>query len=285
MTNGWVALSHILGWIGTAAWSISFYPQLIINYRRKSVEGLSIDFFSLNPLGFACYTVYNVALYASPTVRRQYGERHDGHYPQAQANDIAFAVHALVFSLITLGSIFVYKRDPKQRLSKFNGAVLTFLLGSIALGTILVATRRILALDLILWLSYVKLYISTTKMLPQAWINYRRKSTVGWSIENILLDFTGGVLSLIQLVIDSWVDGDLRGIIGNPGKLGLGLLALGFDVLFMLQHFVLYRGARVDEDRDRAGDEAGAQPSSASGTTAGESEPLLGSRGRASDSV
>ena len=89
------------------------------------------------------------------------------------------------------------QRDPKQRLSNFNGAVLAFLLGTIALGTLLVATGHALALDLILWLSYVKLYISTTKMVPQAWINYRRKSTVGWSIENILLDdFTGGVLSL-----------------------------------------------------------------------------------------
>jgi hypothetical protein len=33
-------------------------------------------------------------------------------------------------------------------------------------------------------------------MIPQAYINYQRKSTEGWSIENILLDLTGGVLSL-----------------------------------------------------------------------------------------
>lgn len=162
-------------------------------------------------------------MYASPTVRRQYSERHDGHYPQAQPNDIAFAVHALVFSLITLASIFVYKvrrssshvptwlcplwlttvspraraqRDPKQRLSTFNRGVLAFLLSTIGIGALLVATDKVAALDLVLWLSYVKLYISTTKMVPQAWINFRRKSTVGWSIENILLDFTGGVLSL-----------------------------------------------------------------------------------------
>ncbi|TNY24816.1 PQ loop repeat-domain-containing protein, partial [Rhodotorula diobovata] len=277
----------LFGWISTFAWSISFYPQLIINWRRKSVEGLSIDFFSLNPLGFACYTVYNVALYASPTVRRQYSERHDGHYPQAQPNDIAFAVHALVFSLITLASIFVYKRDPKQRLSTFNRGVLAFLLSTIGIGALLVATDKVAALDLVLWLSYVKLYISTTKMVPQAWINFRRKSTVGWSIENILLDFTGGVLSLAQLVLDSWVDGDLHGIIGNPGKLGLGLLALGFDLLFMLQHFVLYRDARLDDDRDR-GVGAGAQPPSSSDSVeedegpegSGENEALLGSSRR-----
>jgi hypothetical protein len=34
------------------AWSISFYPQAILNYRRKSVVGLSLDFQLLNLLGF-----------------------------------------------------------------------------------------------------------------------------------------------------------------------------------------------------------------------------------------
>jgi hypothetical protein len=29
---------------GTAAHACSFWPQVIINYRRKSVEGLSFDF-------------------------------------------------------------------------------------------------------------------------------------------------------------------------------------------------------------------------------------------------
>lgn len=26
------------------AWSFSFYPQILYNYRRKSVAGLSVDF-------------------------------------------------------------------------------------------------------------------------------------------------------------------------------------------------------------------------------------------------
>lgn len=34
------------------AWSISFYPQAFLNWRRKSVAGLSLDFQLLNLLGF-----------------------------------------------------------------------------------------------------------------------------------------------------------------------------------------------------------------------------------------
>ncbi|BGP40475.1 hypothetical protein JCM10449v2_004437 [Rhodotorula kratochvilovae] len=236
-----------------------------------------IDFFSLNPIGFACYTVFNVALYASPTVRRQYSERHGGHYPKVAPNDIAFAVHALVFSLITLGSVFVYKHDPNQRLSNLNRGVIAFLLASIAVGSVLVAADKVAALNLVLWLSYIKLYISTTKMVPQAWINFQRKSTVGWSIENILLDFTGGVLSLAQLVLDSWLDNDLRGILGNPGKLGLSVLALAFDVLFIVQHFVLYRHARGAGGEDgETRDEA--RSALLAGEGQGEREALLARR-------
>jgi len=32
-------------------------------------------------------------------------------------------------------------------------------------------------------------------------MNYRRKSTVGWSIGNIILDFTGGTGSILQMLL------------------------------------------------------------------------------------
>jgi len=41
----------------------------------------------------------------------------------------------------------------------------------------------------------------------QALMNFRRKSTVGWSIGNILLDFTGGILSMMQMFLISYNTG------------------------------------------------------------------------------
>ena len=35
----------------------------------------------------------------------------------------------------------------------------------------------------------------------KVYLNYKRKSTVGWSITNIMLDFTGGTFSILQDVI------------------------------------------------------------------------------------
>lgn len=48
-------------------------------------------------------------------------------------------------------------------------------------------------------ISYVKLLVTIVKYVPQAHMNYRRKSTVGWSIGNVLLDFTGGFFSFMQV--------------------------------------------------------------------------------------
>ena len=86
------------------------------------------------------------------------------------------------------------------------------------------------------------------KYIPQAWANYRRKSTVGWSINQVLLDLIGGVLSIAQLVIDSSLQSDWSGITGNPVKLGLANVSIIFDVIFMVQHFILYKVGKVKED-------------------------------------
>lgn len=86
--------------------------------------------------------------------------------------------------------------------------------------------------------------------MPQVLTNYRNRSTHGWSIHQILLDFLGGVLSLSQLGVDSYMQRDWSGITGNPVKLALGNIAIVFDIVFMVQHYVLYPGAGKAEDEE-----------------------------------
>lgn len=78
--------------------------------------------------------------------------------------------------------------------------------------------------------------------MPQVLTNYRNRSTQGWSILQILLDFAGGVLSILQLGIDSYLQGDWSGVTGNPVKLMLGNVSIFFDVIFIVQHYCLYKG-------------------------------------------
>jgi hypothetical protein len=74
--------------------------------------------------------------------------------------------------------------------------------------------------------------------------NCRRRSTQGWSILNILLDFMGGALSLGQQLLTCWWAGNWTPVTANPVKMGLAITSMGMDLVFMLQHYVLYAEKR-----------------------------------------
>lgn len=79
----------------------------------------------------------------------------------------------------------------------------------------------------------------------QALFNYRRKSTIGWSIWNVLLDLTGGTLDLLQIVLQAVNVANWSAFIGNPVKFGLGFVSIFFDIIFIVQHYVLYKDVDV----------------------------------------
>lgn len=87
----------------------------------------------------------------------------------------------------------------------------------------------------------IKVFLTAVKYTPQAVMNYQRQSTAGFSIVAILLDMSGAILSLMQLVLDSSMQGDWSGAVGNIAKLLLGNITILFDVIFIFQHFVLYQ--------------------------------------------
>eukprot|EP00913_Durusdinium_trenchii_P014648 g13743.t1 len=92
-------------------------------------------------------------------------------------------------------------------------------------------------------LAEVKVIISVVRLgdgRGGLWLNYQRKSTVGWTIYNVLLDFTGGLLSVAQLLLDSWLTDDWSKVSGDPAKLMLGNVSVFFDIIFMVQHYCLY---------------------------------------------
>ncbi len=245
--------SSMLGWVYFSAWSVSFWPQVIINFRRKSVVGLSFDYVWLNLVGFSCYSAYNLGYFWNADVRAQYARAHGGSLPAVQLNDVFFGLHAVFATLVTLAQMAIYERGG-QTVSAPARALLAALLLAIAVAGALAGAGTISSLEALLVLSYLKLCVSLTKYVPQAVLNWRRRSTVGWSIHNVLLDFTGGLLSVAQLALDCVVTGDWSGAIGDPVKFGLGFASMVFDIVFMVQHYALYpEAARADDDETEAG--------------------------------
>ncbi|CCD26602.1 cystinosin-like protein ERS1 NDAI_0I00330 [Naumovozyma dairenensis CBS 421] len=93
----------------------------------------------------------------------------------------------------------------------------------------------------------LKISMSLIKYFPQMLHNFERKSTFGFSIDGVLLDTTGSIASLCQLFIqlnkiDSQTNGDTLSFTGaimaNFGKIGLSLVTLTFNFIFLSQWFI-----------------------------------------------
>ncbi|XP_015116303.1 cystinosin homolog isoform X5 [Diachasma alloeum] len=233
-------ISNVVGWIYFLAWSVSFYPQIYSNYKRKSVVGLNFDFLSLNLVGFVLYSLFNCGLYWVPEIWLEYLQRYPRGVIPVQINDVFFSLHAVLATLITISQCFIYEIGG-QRISttaRIIHAIFSFLI----LVSIILSFVRIMAwLDFLYICGYIKLAITLIKYVPQAYFNYQRKSTVGWSIGNIFLDFTGGVLSMLQMILNAYNYDDWHSIFGDPTKFGLGFFSVAFDIFFLVQHYVLYR--------------------------------------------
>ncbi|XP_065371333.1 cystinosin homolog isoform X1 [Calliphora vicina] len=231
--------SLIFGWVYFVAWSVSFYPQIWDNYRRKSVVGLNFDFVFMNLLGFSLYSIFNCGLYWIPEIQAEYTNRYPRGLNPVMLNDVVFSLHAMFATIITIYQCYAYERG-EQRISKTATGLLSLFVIFVIISCGLAAGNVIHWLDFLYYCSYVKLTITIIKYVPQALMNYRRKSTIGWSIGNILLDFTGGTLSMLQMILNAYNYDDWVSIFGDPTKFGLGLFSVLFDIFFMLQHYVFY---------------------------------------------
>ncbi|XP_059472484.1 cystinosin homolog isoform X2 [Neocloeon triangulifer] len=242
--------SEVIGWMYFVAWSVSFYPQIYENWKRKSVVGLNFDFLSLNIIGFTLYSLFNCGLFWIPAIQQEYFEDHPRGMIPVLAQDIFFGLHAMFATIITIIQCFIYERG-EQRVSWTARGIMCIFALFLGISAIIAGASDLLTwLDFLYFCSYVKLTITLIKYIPQAYMNYKRKSTVGWSIGNIFLDFTGGALSMLQMILNSHNYNDWQSIFGDPTKFGLGLFSVVFDIFFIFQHYVLYRHARKDVEAD-----------------------------------
>ncbi|KAJ0977319.1 hypothetical protein J5N97_012793 [Dioscorea zingiberensis] len=230
---------QVLGWLAFVSWSISFYPQAILNFRRKSVVGLNFDFLVLNMTKHSSYLIYNAGLFFSRDIQRQYHEKYG--YEQmipVAPSDVAFSVHAVALTALTLCQVLIYDRG-NQKVSKTCVAITSIVWVS-ALVCLIVAWPKHSWLWLISVFNTIQVVMTAIKYIPQAFMNFRRKSTVGWSIGNILLDLAGGLLNFAQMAVQSIDQGSWVNFYGNIGKTLLSLEVVVFDLLFIFQHYVLY---------------------------------------------
>lgn len=211
-----------------------------------SVTGLSIDYIIASVIGFFCYAVFAVCMYTVEPIRQQYRDIHHGEDNLVAINDVIFAVNAFFVTSVMLVQIGLY-RKPNEKPSKLGVTTSALIVGFMGVGLGLTLGKVWGWLFYIYMLSYIKLGMTVVKYIPQVYLNYTRKSTVGWNVYNVILDFIGGIFSTVQLVLDAIIANHLAGIGGFMIKLGLGVVSIFFDVIFLLQHYVWFRHSRLSD--------------------------------------
>ncbi|KAH7282396.1 hypothetical protein KP509_35G028900 [Ceratopteris richardii] len=237
-------LYQVIGWFAFTVWSVSFYPQVILNFRRKSVVGLNFDFVLLNLTKHTSYLVYNACMFFIPVVQYQYHLKYGfSELIPVALSDVAFSIHAVLLTWITAYQVFIYERGA-QKLSK-TASIITIGAWLAAVICLIIAWPQGKWLWLVSDFNIIQVVMTLIKYIPQAWMNYQLKSTVGWSIGNILLDLSGGVANFLQMGVQSIDQGSTQNFSGNIGKLLLSLIVIAFDLLFIVQHYILYWRSRV----------------------------------------
>lgn len=218
------------------AWSISFYPQLILNWQRKSTLGMSIGFQWYNILGFLLYLIYT------------------SFVPEATFQDQLFAAHALVLTACQLMQVPYFATSKLNDFPRMHGQIVGFLLVMLDICLVLNGFGMLSWLAFLYVCGYIKTCISLVKYTPQLYLNFQRKTTAGFAMGMIFLDLTGGILSICQQLVSCAYDNDnsmLRQewtwdpVIGNKPKFLLGMIAIFYDAAFLYQHFVCYPTRRA----------------------------------------
>lgn len=194
----------------------------------------------MNPVGFFFYVIYN----AQGTVNSSIGLT-----GEIESNDVFFGIHAYTLAVIQFSQCLMYERGEQKSI---NWWVVSF----IALQFVIIFTMFGVEISIpgrisqdagtIRLCGYCKAAITFVKYIPQVLLNYRRQSTVGFSLINVSLDFAGGLSSLAQQIIGSVALGkpflggdDAAGF--NIVKFLLSVLSIIFDLIFFFQHYCLYR--------------------------------------------
>ena len=243
-------ISSCFGFISFFAWVISFVPQLYVNWKRKSIVGQSIAFAYTNFLGFSCYSIFNICLYSFDSIKLEYQERFKTRN-DVEINDVLYALFSALCTGINSYQCLFYERGGQ----KVHKIVPMFIWGSVVLmaGWVVLIVlffdpnkpssenpKMINPLDFLYGVGMLKVIVTAVKYAPQVLLNFKRKKTVGMSISQWIMDFTGGIFSLSQEILDAALRNEWVALEGNFVKLLLSVFTLMYDMVFFVQHYCLY---------------------------------------------
>lgn len=221
-------------------WSISFYLQLFLIKKVKHSEGYSLDFQIFNIFGFGFYTISNI----------HYLYQNGLNFNSSL--DLIFSTHAFLISIIILILTFYYPK--KKNKGHFGSYIMIFIFFVMAVIFFFVNKFFVFGSENDLWIfmGMGKSIVSTLKYLYQIYLNRDRGTTEGFSVGNIVLDLSGGFLSLLQVFLEIWsVGGGFFDDRTNVPKIGLAFVVIFFDFVLLYQFFFVFDKVEGDFEEEK----------------------------------
>ncbi|EQC26161.1 hypothetical protein SDRG_16013 [Saprolegnia diclina VS20] len=216
----------IAGWTATLAGTLRFYPQLCLNWQRRSVVGLSLDAQVYAVFGFGAYALFNCGFSWTANAHTN---------PLLSPMSIYVNLHALLLSMLLLYQCTIFKRGSQvvsTRCQVLVCAALMLILLFLGLGLLLDVSA-------FTWPSFVSLtcylhvLLTAIKYAPQIELQYERKSTRGFSVYGVVYDCVYGGATLATLLAS-------KAASANPWLLAIACMTIACNAILLLQHFALY---------------------------------------------
>lgn len=205
--------------------------------------GFSFDMLGYFLLSYITYLIYNVTLYFEPGLILENTSEDN----TVKLTDVVFAIVAFVCTSYQAIQCLMYDRGSQ----KIHYSTIVVCIGCLVVLVALVVLKYFGVGSWFLvmqYCGYVKLVVSFGTYSPQVWLNFKRKSTTGFHIGGVLLDFGGGVLSLLQMDIYCFIEHSNQQLTGNTPKMALALATLFFNIILIWQHYVFYLGNDHSDD-------------------------------------
>eukprot|EP00560_Eucampia_antarctica_P008269 CAMPEP_0197824246 /NCGR_PEP_ID=MMETSP1437-20131217/1520_1 /TAXON_ID=49252 ORGANISM="Eucampia antarctica, Strain CCMP1452" /NCGR_SAMPLE_ID=MMETSP1437 /ASSEMBLY_ACC=CAM_ASM_001096 /LENGTH=258 /DNA_ID=CAMNT_0043423793 /DNA_START=60 /DNA_END=833 /DNA_ORIENTATION=+ len=109
-TSAYRLVSSIIGYSSFVCWSVSFYPQIIINYQLKSVVGLSIDAQVFAWLNYLCYAMLSSALVWNQDMKDNSKNMNGPDINTSiRSKELVNSIQSLLFTTILICQIIQYR--------------------------------------------------------------------------------------------------------------------------------------------------------------------------------
>lgn len=244
-------ISNIIGYTSFVCWSVSFYPQIITNYRNNSVVGVSTDGQVISWFNYFCYFISSTSLLWNQDMKEKFttGQDSDIHI-SAWSKDLINSMQALLFATVLLYQVIIYRGFIINPISSVTVGLIT----SISLVCITYVVGVFIYPSVCYWLDFfqvlsiIMIALNVSSYLPQLCLNKKRLSTDGWNIWSVMLNTTASLLCLIHLVGDSISMNSTHLLHLHWLKVSFCFCNIFIGVLFFIQHFILYRNYIENDD-------------------------------------